>query len=473
MILKNFKLKLLVNRIEFWIILFFLVRLIGITNPPLEIGHNWRQITGLMVARNFLEIDSNILYPRIDDLNGTNGIIGMEFPFMNYLYFLIAKIFGYTHWYGRLLNLIVSSVSVFFFYKIVSKYWSHKIGLIASILLTCSIWFAFSRKMMPDTFCISLILIGIYFGLKFLEKGKIYELILYVIFSSLAILTKIPAGIYLAVLIVPFFSKKIHFNNKLLLSSSTLIPLLLTFLWYFVWNPYLQQKFGTWSNTGKDIFTGMNEIFTNIDIVLKRFYFDSFYSYTFFGVFLIGLLLIFYKKEKILISSFLILFFVFLIYMFKSGDFFFKNSYYIITFLPVMSLVAGFALSQINKNWMLILVMLTGISESIINQHQDFRIKESQLYKLELEVIADSISKKNDLIAIYGEGSNPQQLYLSHRKGFTYNSDYFKDSVFVYEIINKGCKYLFIDKTVINDTINFENIFENNYYVVYNLEKPL
>ncbi|NLL29032.1 MAG: hypothetical protein GX259_09570 [Bacteroidales bacterium] len=58
------------NKIEFWIVIFFLVRLIGITNPPLEIGHNWRQVTGLMVSRNYLEVEPNILYPRIDDNNG-------------------------------------------------------------------------------------------------------------------------------------------------------------------------------------------------------------------------------------------------------------------------------------------------------------------------------------------------------------------------------------------------------------------
>lgn len=94
--------------------------MIGITNPPLEIGHNWRQVTGLMVSRNYLEVDPNILYPRIDDNNGSTGIIGMEFPSMNYTYFLISKTFGYTHWYGRLINLIISSLGLFFFYKLIA-----------------------------------------------------------------------------------------------------------------------------------------------------------------------------------------------------------------------------------------------------------------------------------------------------------------------------------------------------------------
>lgn len=140
------------NRIEFWILLFFLIRLIGIVNPPLEIGHNWRQVTGLMVTRNYLEIDANILYPRIDDNQGNTGITGMEFPVLNYLYYLTAKIFGFTHWYGRLLNLIISSIGLLFFSRIIRKYFNYRVALASTLCLIGSIWFAFSRKMMPDTF---------------------------------------------------------------------------------------------------------------------------------------------------------------------------------------------------------------------------------------------------------------------------------------------------------------------------------
>jgi hypothetical protein len=50
------------KRIEFFILLYFLIRLYGITDPPLEVAHHWRQVTGLMVARNFLEVDNNIFF---------------------------------------------------------------------------------------------------------------------------------------------------------------------------------------------------------------------------------------------------------------------------------------------------------------------------------------------------------------------------------------------------------------------------
>ena len=67
----------LLKDIRFWIVLLFTVRLFGITNPPLEVGHNWRQTTVTMVARNFLEVDNDVLYPRVDIAGEKTGITGM------------------------------------------------------------------------------------------------------------------------------------------------------------------------------------------------------------------------------------------------------------------------------------------------------------------------------------------------------------------------------------------------------------
>src|SRR3989344_7431345 len=100
------------SNIRFWIVLFFVLRLYGITNPPIEIAHNWRQVTGDMVARNFYEVDNNILYPRLDFGGEKTGITGTEFPVLNYLMYLLSLIFGFHDWFGRLINLIVSSYGI-------------------------------------------------------------------------------------------------------------------------------------------------------------------------------------------------------------------------------------------------------------------------------------------------------------------------------------------------------------------------
>ena len=88
----------------------------------------------------------------------------MEFPLLNYGIYLIADFFGYQHWYGRLLNLIVSSIVVWYFYRLVRDHVSEKVALPSTLALLASSWLIFSRKMMPDTFCMALMLIALFPG---------------------------------------------------------------------------------------------------------------------------------------------------------------------------------------------------------------------------------------------------------------------------------------------------------------------
>ena len=56
----------LASDFRFWLGITVIHRLVSIMQPPLEVAYNWRQVTVCMPARNFLEIDPNILFPRID-----------------------------------------------------------------------------------------------------------------------------------------------------------------------------------------------------------------------------------------------------------------------------------------------------------------------------------------------------------------------------------------------------------------------
>jgi len=195
--------KEIIKDIRFWILLLFIVRLIGISNPPLEVGHNWRQTTVTMVSRNFLEIDNNILYPRIDIAGEKTGITGMEFPLLNYTIYIVSKVFGYQHWFGRLINLLISSFGLWFFYRLIRKYFTEQVAFFSTIILAVSIWFQFSRKIMPDTFSMSMIIASIYFGSNYLDstirKYSLMQLTIYTILMSLGILSKLPSGFLLVV----------------------------------------------------------------------------------------------------------------------------------------------------------------------------------------------------------------------------------------------------------------------------------
>ena len=460
--------------IRFWILLFFLVRLIGITNPPLEVAHNWRQTTVTMVARNFLEVDNNIFFPRIDIAGNKTGITGMEFPLFNYLIYLMSLVFGYAHWYGRLINLIVSSVGIFFFYKLVIKYFDPKIAFYAAWIVLFSIWFAYSRKIMPDTFSMSLIFIGMYYSSNYLDSPsngfRWKNLILYTIFITLGILTKLPAGYLPAIFLLFFLNPKIQVSRKIVFSAVSLICVLIPAIWYFYWTPRLVETYGFWHFfMGKDILEGFAEISQNLPQTLNRFY-ESAIKYVGFGFFIFGLVVSIVKREKLLIALFLISFPLFLVTVFKAGYTFPHHSYYIIPFVPVMALFAGFGISQIKSRKIVFIILAAIALEGVLNHYDDFFIPEKQQVILNLEKDLDEVSNRNDLILI-NSGYLPTPMYFAHRKGWVLPNEDILNQKHLQELIDNGLRYIVIVKRTFGTPILLELpvVFENENYCIYRI----
>ena len=263
--------------IRFWVLLFFIFRLYGITDPPLEIAHNWRQVTGDMVARNMYEIDNNILYPRLDFGGEKTGITGTEFSVLNYLMYLLSLLFGFHDWFGRLINLIVSSIGVLYFYKLLRLKFDEKFSFYAGFLLLTSMWLIYSRKVMPDTFSTSLVIISLYHAFMYFKGSKIFHAVLYFIFVTLGILSKIPSAYLLIILVFPFIDKSVPTINKIWVFVFTLLMFIPVGFWYFYWVPYLVSHFGfAHYYMGTGIFQGFHEIVTNMSRTFEKFYFDAF-----------------------------------------------------------------------------------------------------------------------------------------------------------------------------------------------------
>ena len=459
--------------IRFWIVFFFLIRLIGITNPPLEVAHNWRQTTVTMVARNFLEADNNILYPRIDIAGEKSGITGMEFPILNYLIFLFSKIFGYQHWYGRLINLLISSIGIFYFYKLVKQHFSASISFNASIILIVSIWFQFSRKSMPDTFAMSLIIMGIYYGFNYLKNNNLkrinIQLVWYFIFVLIGVLSKLPTGYLLSLFLFLLFDKEIVMKRKLIFCFVSIVLLVPVFWWYFNWVPFLVERFGFWHFfMGKSMFDGMHEILHYFKDSSKKFY-DTAIKFIGFFFFLVGLVYTFIKKEKKLQKIFILSFLVFCIIVLKSGFTFAQHSYYIIPFVPIMALMAGYGIDQIKlnrlKNFVLIIICIEGIG----NQFHDFIIHENDAQILTLEKTLDSFSPRKDLIVI-NSGDYPTPMYFAHRKGWVTCNDSIANREYISKVKSKGLKYIVILKRSFGSNLElpvYTRIFNNEDYAIY------
>lgn len=451
--------------ILFWIIVFFVIRLFGITNAPLEIGHGWRQSLTNMVSRNMLEVDASLLYPRIDMGGERTGIIGAEFPAYNYLIYGWYKFFGFNHWIGRLINLIISSIGIYFFYKIVTKFFSRKIAFSSAIVLLASGWFGFSRKIMPDTVSVSFAIIGLYYAFNYIDKGKVINLILFVLFAGLGTLMKMPSVIVLSVLILPIFNSKIRVVIKMNLVISGAIILLMMSIWYFYWVPYLVKTYDYVLFYPRTLLVGLGELWINLLDTMEKFYFSSFFSFISFGFFLFGLIMVFNKKQTLIKYSLLIMSVVLFFYMMKTGEVFSFHSYYIIPFTPIMALVAGYGISLLPIKWGYIALVLLSF-EAIANQSHDFILKPDRVLMLNWEQIADDFSNSDDKVVVSGH-LDPMTMYFIHRKGWSVTNEVLSDETKLWDLHRKGAKYVFINRKQYDQDINLNLINRTKFLDVY------
>ncbi|MBA4055832.1 MAG: hypothetical protein C0490_14045, partial [Marivirga sp.] len=334
--------------IRFWLILLAIIRLYGINQPPLEFHHPWRQADGLMIARNFYETDANIFYPRVDTAGEKSGITGSEFPILNYLIYLVSLVFGYQHWYGRLIVLIFSTIGSFYFYKTLKKFFDESVAFSATIILTASYWFSYSRKVFPDCFSAALCLMALYFVLEYLEKGKITNLLLYLLLGSLGGLSKISSTLLLSVLIIPVFFIHYPTNRKLWTLMISSIVLMTILGWYYLWVPYLNTfGYGDHFTTGCPLLSmGWAEIQANWSRVLRRLYIVP-TKYLGFAIFIGSLIYIIYKKHWTIFALFIIPYLCFLLIILKTGKNVIYDQYYVLCIIPAMAFISGFALSKI------------------------------------------------------------------------------------------------------------------------------
>jgi 4-amino-4-deoxy-L-arabinose transferase-like glycosyltransferase len=422
-----------------------------------------------MYARNFLEIDNNILLARVDMAGELSGITAKEFPIFNYLIYLVSFIAGWQHWYGRLINLVVSSFGTYYFYLILKRFFTERHAFSATIVLLGSIWFSYSRKIMPDTFSMSLVIIGLYYGLNYILYGKPVHVLLYFLFGTLGVLSKIPSIFACVILVLPIFDKRIRASRKIWFILASVLLLGINALWYLYWVPTVIDNYGFVHYPEREFMEGASQLFKDIRGMLANFYWNAFLSFISLAVFLGGLVLLIIRKERRKLLVFLLLFLSFFIFMLKAGSSFTRHNYYIIPFVPAMAFVSGYFFEQLRWRWLITVLFLLIVGESIANQQHEFYNPAREEYKLELESIADSVSHPQDLVAFSG-GHNPQQLYFSHRKGWALNDEEIDTVSEVEAIRDRGAKYLFINKATLGtEFTDYPIVYENNHYRVYDL----
>jgi 4-amino-4-deoxy-L-arabinose transferase-like glycosyltransferase len=464
------RLKVLVQDIRFWIVLLFIIRLYGITNPPLDAASTWRQTDVLMIARNFYEIDSNILYPRTDSAGELSGIVGVEFPIFNYLIFLVSKVFGFESWYGRLINLVVTSIGTLYFYKLIRNYFGESPAFYSSITLLVSMWFSYSRITIPDVFAASLCIISLYQGFQYLETGKPSNLFVFVVLGMLGCLAKISAAPILTCLAIPLFINRITLRRKIIISLCSSMILGTVYYWYFVWVPYLNltYQFGGYFFMGLPINQGFEQITNEWAPALRQFFIAPL-KYSGLSVLIISLFILARSKDWVGILTFFLPLLAFLIFVIKSGRWFAVNGYYPLVSVPIFAFLVSIGLSQLKSKRMAIILLLAISVEGIGDQIHVFSVRQPYISLISLESNLNRFTTPNDLIAINSDGS-PTPMYCAHRRGWNVSNEQLLDTGFLNSLKSKGCKFIVVLK-IFNSNINLElsKVYDSDEYSVYKL----
>jgi hypothetical protein len=464
---------LLSKNIRFWIILFFIFRLYGITNAPLEGGSTWRQCDGLMIARNFYEHNLNIFYPTVDVAGDKTGIVGSEFPIYNYLIYLISVPFGFANWYGRLINLVLSSLALLYFYKLIKRYLGEHPAFNASVILLVSQWFAYSRVTIPDIFSASLCLMAVYFAFLFLDEGKGKHFIVFFIFALFGSLAKISAATILTVLAIPMLNSMVPLKRKIWLTSAAGGILIGVCFWYFYWVPHINQKFGFPNHffMGHSFSDGLKVLSENWREALKKLY-DTPLKYTGFVAFLIGIFITIRKKKWIPFAAFLVPFMAFLGIMLFSATGLIINTYYPLIAIPSMAFIGGYGLSLVkNQKWAYFLLFIVAV-EGILNQLHMFGGQPLRAYTKLEAMLETAGSKRNDLIAINAEDvDDPTLMFFAHRKGWNLSTTKLQDEEQLNYLRNHNCKYIVIHKNASESKVELplEKIYDSDTFRIYKL----
>jgi 4-amino-4-deoxy-L-arabinose transferase-like glycosyltransferase len=405
--------------IRFWIALAFLVRLYGITDPPLETCHHWRQTSVAMVARNLVTDGFDVLHPRMDTAGTRTGITGMEFPLLNALIAFCITVLGPAHWYGRLIVLVLSSLAIAAFHRLIARHLGQRTALHAAWVLLVSLWFMYGRKMMPDLVALSLVMMGIErTEAVYRDRAGAGWLPIGLVLAAAGALCKPTAACLLAAWPVLAFH---HGHRKMRLAAYSLgiasacVPAV---WWYAAWVPHLVRTYGYWHFfMGKPIAQGAMELWNNLGRTLDNFYFDAL-RFSGFGLFAYGCYRLVRDRMKAVLLLMVLVYSAFLLTMLKAGDTFWVHAYYVLPIIPLMALIAGIGSARLRNVHMAGAWLLMIAIEGLTAQANDFRPNADQAPLLGLAADLDATRDATGLVAI-NSGNVPTPMYFADRRGWT------------------------------------------------------
>jgi 4-amino-4-deoxy-L-arabinose transferase-like glycosyltransferase len=130
--------------------------------------HAWRDADGLGVARSFLHEHFDILFPRVVERGAGSGVVGMEFPLINWLGAVLMKVAGEHDGVARLPVWLCVPLLAAGMWALARRLLdSERAAYVAAVFVVLQpLVLMFSHKLMPEIPMVTLLTWGLVFAFK-------------------------------------------------------------------------------------------------------------------------------------------------------------------------------------------------------------------------------------------------------------------------------------------------------------------
>jgi 4-amino-4-deoxy-L-arabinose transferase-like glycosyltransferase len=437
------------------------IKLIHITYPVLG-WHSWRQSDTASIARNFHENGYNILYPQINWGGTGTGYVESEFHIYPFIVALLYRVFGQHDFLGRVVSLIFSILTVYGLYLLVRRYINEETALWSALIYTIlPLNIFYGRAFMPEATMLMCSVYSIYFFSRWLDEEKTKYFLFTLIFTTLAILIKLPT-MYLGLPMLYLAFQKHRFG--LFKNYRIYMLVVLIFLPVVLWYHHAHQlflnggsSFGIWTY-GQDKWGTFTLLFDPAwynDIFFKSIA-ERHLTYPGFILMLFGLFIKREHKSEKLFDVWLI---AILLYIFIAAQAHRAQEYYTLPFdiaasvfiakflakyIPMSSITKTFSAHRLKATFAVICVVLICILSYLrVARFLNGESMGSAVLKIGSDM--KSLSNINDKVISVSSG-NPSLLYHAHRTGWTVYPVQI-DSVFLNKKKHEGAKWIIAEKS--------------------------
>ena len=165
---------------------------------PLIDGHSWRQVTNADIARHFAEGSLDLFHPRVS-WGGVDGVVGMEFPLLQWITGALWRLTSESHVIARLVAAGFSVAGVACMYGLGARLFGRAAGLAAASLMAVSpsVTF-FGRSFLSDTPMLTFMVAAVWAWDAYFERPTWRRAVVAGALAALASLVKLPAILVLA-----------------------------------------------------------------------------------------------------------------------------------------------------------------------------------------------------------------------------------------------------------------------------------